>query len=321
MIQSVARTVLPRVGNFTNSFRGLKYVSVVGGGLMGTGIAQVCVQNGYAVNLIDLDQSVLSKSVDAIRQNAHRFAKKKYPNDESSAASFVDSCLANLGTYTCIKEAVHGADLVIEAIVEKLPAKQSLFLELEKHASPECLLVSNTSSLSLRQISSVLSDQERFGGLHFFQPAPVLRLVEVVRTTHTSEVTFQLLVEFVRSLDKVPIACQDTPGYIVNRLLLPYLLDSIRMVERGFANPHDVDVGMKLGASHPMGPFELCDFIGLDTLKYICESLTDQMSDDPTFMCPNMLHHLVAEGRLGKKTRHGFFKYDAQGKMIVEEHR
>ncbi|CAH8497970.1 unnamed protein product [Dicrocoelium dendriticum] len=187
---------------------------------------------------------------------------------------------------------------------------------LEECVPSGCVLVSNTSSLSLKSIGSVLNNKERFAGLHFFQPVPVLRLVEVVRTEHTSDPTFQSLMEFARSLDKVPIACSDTPGFVVNRLLVPYALEAVRLVERGCASTQDVDVGMKLGAGYPMGPFELMDLIGLDTMKHICDSFFEQLPGDPMFVCPTLLHKLVSEGKLGKKSGEGFYKYDSRGRIL-----
>lgn len=281
---------------------------------MGSGIAQVCVQGGYQVKLVDMSADALSKASASILQKLSSAGKKKYSN-ESECTSYVNRCMESLSTSTALKESASNADLVIEAIVEKLDAKRDLFRLLEEYTPTGCVLVSNTSSLSLKDISSLLNRKDKFAGLHFFLPVPVLRLVEVVRTEHTSDPTFQSLLEFTRSLDKVPIACRDTPGFVVNRLLVPYALEAVRLVERGCSSIEDVDVGMKLGAGYPMGPFELMDFIGLDTMKHICDSFLDQLPGDPMFICPALIQKLVSEGKLGKKSGEGFYIYDSRGRI------
>ncbi|KAF8565785.1 hypothetical protein P879_06400 [Paragonimus westermani] len=261
--------------SFLQNSRGLRTVSVIGGGLMGSGIAQVCIQHGYTVHLVDVNTNVLSASSSSIHQSLTRIVKKKYPDDAETATR-----------------------------------------KLDKYAAPDAILVSNTSSLSLKEIGGVLDAQRRFAGLHFFQPVPVLSLVEVIRTAHTSDATFQTLMGFAQTINKVPIACRDTPGFVVNRLLVPYLLEAMRLVDRGDSTTADVDLGMKLGAGHPMGPLELADFVGLDTIQYICDSLSERMPNDAVFKCPSVLRKLVSQGKLGKKSGEGFYKYDAKGKVV-----
>uniref|UniRef100_A0A183AQY3 3-hydroxyacyl-CoA dehydrogenase n=1 Tax=Echinostoma caproni TaxID=27848 RepID=A0A183AQY3_9TREM len=275
----------------------LKTVAVIGSGLMGSGIAQTAVQYGYSVNLVDSNQSAITKATSKINKNLTRLGEKKFAENKSEAQKYVDSCMSNLHSFSDLEKAISQADLIIEAIVETMDAKHKLFRELDQRARADCYLASNTSSLSLKEISTVISRKERFGGLHFFNPVPVLKLVEVIRTSETSDDTFQVLTQFAASLDKTPVACRDTPGFIVNRLLIPYLIEAVALAERGDASLSDVDVSMKLGAGYPMGPFELSDFIGLDTVKLVMR-------------CPPMLARLVAEGKLGRKTGEGFFKYD-----------
>ncbi|KAF5399383.1 Hydroxyacyl-Coenzyme A dehydrogenase [Paragonimus heterotremus] len=302
--------------SFLQNARGFRTISVIGGGLMGSGIAQVCIQHGYTVHLVDVNTNVLSASSSSIHRSLTRIVKKQYADDTEAATRFVDSCLSNLTTCVDLQGAVSCSDLIIEAVVEKLAVKHELFRKLDKYAAPEAILASNTSSLSLKEIGGVLDAQRRFAGLHFFQPVPVLSLVEVIRTAHTSDATFQALMGFAHTINKVPIACRDTPGFVVNRLLVPYLLEAMRLVDRGDSSTADVDMGMKLGAGHPMGPLELSDFVGLDTIQYICESLSGRMPNDPVFKCPSVLQKLVSQGKLGKKSGEGFYKYDAKGKVV-----
>ncbi|TPP66549.1 Mitochondrial hydroxyacyl-coenzyme a dehydrogenase [Fasciola gigantica] len=293
--------------------RGLKTITVIGGGLMGSGIVQVTLLSGYLVHLVDSNEHAITKSLSVIDRNLRRIGKKKFAQDEGDAENFVDSCLANLVATSDLRTAVSQADLVIEAIVEKLDVKRDLFRQLEQCAPSGCCFASNTSSLLLGEIASALNRRERFGGLHFFNPVPMLKLVEVIRTTETSDHTFQIFVQFVRSIDKFPIICRDTPGFIVNRLLVPYLIEAINLVERGDASAMDVDIGMKLGAGYPMGPFELADFVGLDTIKHICDSFAVQLCGQTRVRCPAMLAQLVADGKLGRKSGEGFFRYDEEG--------
>ncbi|XP_015450391.1 hydroxyacyl-coenzyme A dehydrogenase, mitochondrial isoform X1 [Pteropus alecto] len=247
----------------------IKHVTVIGGGLMGSGIAQVAAATGHTVVLVDQTENILAKSKKAIEESLRRVAKKKFAEDLKAGDEFMAKTLSSISTSTDAASVVHSMDLVVEAIVEKLEAKNELFKRLDKFAAEHTIFASNTSSLQITSLANATTRQDRFAGLHFFNPVPVMKLVEVIKTPMTSQKTFESLMDFSKTLGKQPISCKDTPGFIVNYLLLPYLLEAIRLYERGHASKEDIDTGMKLGAGYPMGPFELLDFIGLDSMKFI----------------------------------------------------
>ncbi|CAG8562781.1 13039_t:CDS:2 [Ambispora leptoticha] len=285
-------------------------ITVFGSGLMGAGITQVAAQNGYKVTMVDLDEQYLQKGHDIINASLKRVGKKLYIDDEAKQKELIDSTFANITTSTDSSKSVEAADLVVEAIVENLETKQKLFSTLDKAAPGHTIFTSNTSSLPISDIAQATTRPEKFAGLHFFNPVPQMKLVEVVRTDKTSQETFDTLVEITKKLKKEPVACKDTPGFIVNRLLVPYLLEAMRLVERGEANPQDVDTAMKLGAGMPMGPFELGDFVGLDTLKFIVDGWRKGGKIDANLVEPvKILDELVAAGHLGKKSGKGFKSY------------
>jgi len=287
----------------------IQEVVVIGGGLMGAGIAQVAAQTGHEVTLVDLNQEVLDKSEVRISDSINKVAKKMFKEDEDAANNFKESSLSHLKYSTNPNDAVASADLVVEAVVENIDLKQRLFADIDKIAPPKTIFASNTSSLSISDIASTSSRPDRFGGLHFFNPVPVMKLLEVVRIPETSDDTFNTLIDFGKAMGKVTLSCKDTPGFIVNRLLVPYKIEAIRMVERGDATPKDVDTAMKLGAGHLIGPFELGDFIGLDTCKFIIDGWSKRFPSEPLFKESSLLNKLVAEGKLGRKTGEGFYKY------------
>ncbi|XP_059477652.1 hydroxyacyl-coenzyme A dehydrogenase, mitochondrial-like [Neocloeon triangulifer] len=288
----------------------IKNVTVIGGGLMGSGVAQVAAQTGHKVTLVDLDGKVLSKAKNGITANLGRVAKKQFKDDPAQGDKFVSLALANLSTSTDVAEAVKSADLVLEAIVENIKVKHELFRTVDAFAPKDAILASNTSSLSIEEISSAAPKRkEKFGGLHFFNPVPVMRLLEVIRTPHTSEETYKAMMEWGKALGKVPITCRDTPGFVVNRLLVPYLAEAVRLVERGDASAKDVDIAMKLGAGYPMGPFELADYVGLDTNKFILDGWAKKFPDEPLFKPIQMINEKVAQGKFGVKSGEGFYVY------------
>merc|ERR1719512_376114 len=210
---------------------------------------------------------------------------------------------------TSANDALTSADLVVEAVVENMGLKQKLFAEYDAIAPAKTIFASNTSSLPISEIASVTTRKDRFGGLHFFNPVPVMKLLEVVRTPKTSDETFQSMMDWGKAMTKVCVAAKDTPGFIVNRLLVPNLMESIRLVERGDATPKDVDIAMKLGAGHPMGPFELADYVGLDTTKFIIDGWAEKYPNETLFKPSPLLNKLVSEGKFGRKSGEGFYKY------------
>ncbi|EIW71994.1 hypothetical protein TREMEDRAFT_24464 [Tremella mesenterica DSM 1558] len=285
-------------------------LTVFGAGLMGAGIAQVGAQNGFKVILSDITDKALQNGLNIISKSLSRIGKKTQPDD---VEGFTKGIMDNISTTTDAGKAVEEADLVVEAIIESLKIKRDLFGYLDTKAKAECIFASNTSSLSITEIAESCSTerQMRFAGLHFFNPVPAMKLVEIVRTTHTSDETYETLRSITEQMGKSPVTCKDTPGFIVNRLLIPYLLDAIRMVERGDATPEDVDKAMELGGGYPMGPFKLLDFVGLDTASYIAQGWREKsgsggISEEVVKPIP-LLDQLVKEGKMGRKSGEGFY--------------
>uniref|UniRef100_A0A0N4ZZ10 3-hydroxyacyl-CoA dehydrogenase n=1 Tax=Parastrongyloides trichosuri TaxID=131310 RepID=A0A0N4ZZ10_PARTI len=292
-----------------NLMKDIKKVTIVGSGLMGSGIAQVSAQANINVTLVDSNEKALEKAKNIISKSIDRIAKKKFSDDEKGKHDFVMNVLNNIQYTTEIKKGAVDTDLIIEAIVENLEVKQNLFKNIEDVMNNETILTTNTSSLCLSQIGKNLKNKKNFGGLHFFNPVPVMKLLEVVRTSETSSETFDTLVNFGKKIGKTTVDCKDTPGFIVNRLLVPYMFEALRLFERGDASKEDIDVAMKLGAGYPMGPFELADYVGLDTLKFIMDGWVRDYKNEPSFKNSPTLDKLVAENKLGRKTGEGFYKY------------
>jgi len=300
----------------TNELPSIQRVTVFGAGLMGAGIAQVAAQHGVKVVLTDVSDAAIANGRKIIEKSLTRVARKAHPDSEEDQRSLVERTFANLVTTTNSEEAVSDTDLVIEAIVENIKVKQQLFGKLDGIAPAKTIFATNTSSLSVTEIPSSTSEERQasFAGLHYFNPVPQMKLVEVIRTAKTTDAAFDQLLELSKRIRKIPVSCLDKPGFIVNRLLVPYMLDALRLVERGEATPEDVDTAMKLGAGMPMGPFELSDYVGLDTLKNIADGWrasrvsTGEMSAE-TVAAVSILDEKVAAGRLGRKTGEGFFKY------------
>merc|ERR1712106_167278 len=287
----------------------IKNVTIIGSGLMGAGIAQVAAQTGHSVILVDIDANAVGKAKDRIGASIQRVAKKKFAKDPEAGETFISTALGNLQTSTDAISAVKSADLVVEAIVENMEVKKKLFAQLDEAAPAHTIFASNTSSLPIGKIAAATTRNDRFGGLHFFNPVPVMKLLEVVRIPETSDETFDAMVAWGKAMKKMTVDCKDTPGFIVNRLLVPYLMEAVRLVERGDASAKDVDLAMKLGAGHPMGPFELADYVGLDTNKFIMDGWSARFPEEPLFRQSELLNKMVAEGKLGKKTGEGFYKY------------
>ncbi|XP_052751209.1 probable 3-hydroxyacyl-CoA dehydrogenase B0272.3 isoform X2 [Galleria mellonella] len=301
--------------NFSSSspLNVIKTVTVIGGGLMGSGIAQVTAQAGQNVTIVDLQPELLEKAQKSIQNNLTRVAKKTFKDDAAKIENFVKDAASRIKTSTKVEDAVN-ADLIIEAIVEKLDVKQQLFNKLDQLAPEHTILATNTSSISINAIGAGIKRKDRYGGLHFFNPVPVMRLLEVIRGDHISDATYQTLMEWGKSVGKTCITCKDTPGFVVNRLLAPYSAEAMRLYERGDASKEDIDIGMKLGAGYPMGPFELADYTGLDTNRFVMQVMYE-MTKNPVFKPIPLLDKMVAEGKLGIKTGEGFYKYNKGGRV------
>lgn len=280
----------------------IRKVGVLGAGLMGSGIAEVCAKAGYETRVREVSEELAAKGLARIEGSlARAVEKKKISGEERDAAR---SRLSN----TTRLEDLAGSDLIVEAIVENLEVKKETFRELDVICKPETIFCSNTSSLTITEMSAATRRPDRFAGLHFFNPVPVMKLVEVVRTISTSEETEAAVLEFARSLGKEPIRAQDNSGFIVNRLLVPYLLDAVRALEEGVGSREDIDRGMELGCGHPMGPLKLLDFVGLDTTYAIAEIMFNEYREK-RFAPPPLLKRMVLAGRYGKKSGRGFYEY------------
>jgi len=280
----------------------IKTVGVLGCGLMGAGIAQVSAASGYKTIVREVNQGLLDKGLGRIRKFLDDgVAKGKVTTEQR------DGTLGNLSGATDFG-ALASCDLIVEAIIENIAEKGAAYTALESVVGAHTILASNTSSLCITELAAKTKRPDRFGGLHFFNPVPLMKLVEVVRGLTTSDETYQSLMEFSRSLGKEPVTAPDKPGFIVNRLLVPYLLDAIRCYERGLGTIEDIDKGMKLGCGHPMGPLTLLDFVGLDTTYYIANIMFDEYKD-PMFAAPPLLKRMVLAGRTGRKAGEGFYKY------------
>nr|XP_022317345.1 hydroxyacyl-coenzyme A dehydrogenase, mitochondrial-like [Crassostrea virginica] len=285
------------------------HVTVIGGGLMGSGIAQVAASTGHNVSLVDQNNTILGKSLTGIHKSLERVAKKKFENP-TAGEEFVKNTMARISPATSPITCMANTDLVIEAIVEDLETKKKLFRELEAVAQPHTIFTSNTSSIPINDIAIASKRKDKFGGLHFFNPVPMMKLLEVIRIPATSDATYDKLLAFGKDMEKVTVSCKDTPGFIVNRLLVPYMAEAVRMVERGDASTEDVDTAMKLGAGYPMGPFELSDYVGLDTIKFILDGWSQNYPDNPLFKPSHLLDKMVAQGKLGRKSGEGFYNYN-----------
>merc|ERR1712038_1041278 len=229
---------------------------------------------------------------------------------ESEKEKFITEALQRLNIATNPDEALSTADLVVEAVTENLPLKKKLFSSYDIVAPAKTIFASNTSSLPIKDIAQSTPDRlDRFGGLHFLNPVPVMKLLEVIRIPETSDETNTAMMEWGKAMGKICVSAKDTPGFIVNRLLVPNLMEAVRMVERGDATPKDVDIAMKLGAGHPMGPFELADYVGLDTTKFIIDGWAQRFPNETLFKPSPLLNKLVSEGKFGRKNGEGFYKY------------
>ncbi len=289
----------------------IKTVGVVGAGLMGSGIAQVVAQAGYSVVVREVEQRFLDKGMKSVEGQLQRAVEKGRVTTQEK-----ENLLGRI-RWTLNLEELKGADLIIEAIIEDLPLKQELYRSLDRLCPAATIFVSNTSSLTIMAMASVTGRADRFAGLHFFNPVPVMKLVEVIRTILTSEVTYRAVYEFARSLGKEPVTVKDNSGFIVNRLLVPYLLDAIRALEAGVATVEDIDKAMTLGCNHPMGPFALADFVGLDTTYFIANVMFEEYRE-PRYAPPPLLRKMIMAGYLGRKSGRGFYDYSGKTPVVTQ---
>lgn len=278
-------------------------LGIVGSGSMGNGIGQTGAQFGYDVILYDVAPQQLQQAQKNISHSLERRVEKG-----KLESAQMEQILSRIH-YTSDIHDLADRDVVVEAVVEKMDVKQEIFHQLEELVSPDCLLGTNTSSLSLREIASAMKDPARLAGIHFFNPVPSMKLVEIVRTGVVREEVMAAAHQFARSLGKTTIQAQDTPGFVVNYLQYPFRLNAIRMVERGIATPEDIDTAAKLGLGHPMGPLELQDLVGLHVTYYATASIYEK-TKDPAMQPPELLRRMVEEGKLGRKAGEGFYQYN-----------
>lgn len=280
----------------------IQRVGVVGCGLMGSGIAQVCAAAGFSTVVREVSVDLVDKGLKGIEKNLNRLVEKGTVTE--AAKSEIRGRLKG----TTLLDDLKSCDLIVEAIIEQLPAKRELFASLDALCPPSTIFGSNTSSLTITEIATATKRPQRFVGLHFFNPVPVMKLVEVVRTIATDEAVYDEVVAFGAKLGKTPVRAKDSTGFIVNRLLVPYLLDAIRALEEGVGSIEDIDNSMKLGCGHPMGPLTLLDFVGLDTTYYISQIMFDEFKEK-RFAAPPLLKRMVLAGWNGRKSGRGFYDY------------
>lgn len=288
----------------------IKNVSVIGAGTMGNGIAHVFAQKGYEVNLVDISQDRLDAAIATITKNLDRQLNKERISEEDKAKT-----LANLNTFTDLAAAVANADLVVEAATENIDLKLKIFADMDAKAPEKAILASNTSSISITKIASVTNRPEKVIGMHFMNPVPVMKLVEVIRGYATSDAVTAEIMEMSKNLGKIPTEVNDYPGFVANRILMPMINEAIYTLFEGVAGVEEIDTVMKLGMAHPMGPLFLADFIGLDVCLSILNVMKDGLGNQKYAPCP-LLVNMVTAGKLGRKTGEGFYKYTAGSKEV-----
>ena len=280
----------------------IKKVGVLGCGLMGSGIAQTAAQAGYDTVVVEVEQKFLDRGMSGIDKSLGKFVEKgKLTSADKSA------CLSRLKGSTSLGELAQ-CDIVIEAITENPQVKKETYAAIDSIVKKDAIFASNTSSLTITELSMATSRPKQFVGLHFFNPVPMMKLVEVVRTILTTDEAFKTAFDFAKSLGKEPVACRDNSGFIVNRLLVPYILDAIRAYEEGVGSIEDIDKAMQLGCGYPMGPFTLLDFVGLDTTYFISQVMFEEYREK-RFASPPLLRKMVLAGRFGRKSGGGFYDY------------
>tara|TARA_R110002126_G_scaffold75704_1_gene188822 strand:- start:9390 stop:10283 length:894 start_codon:yes stop_codon:yes gene_type:complete len=294
----------------------IQNVGVVGCGLMGHGIVQVAAQGGCNVVALETQQEALDKGIARVEKSLAKLASKNVEKGKMTAdqAAAWQTEVRGRITPSLDKGDLANCDLVVEAIVENLDVKKSLFSELGGICKPETIFASNTSSFPVGEMADASGRKDRFIGLHFFNPVQLMRLVEVVRTDDTNEDVFAAARAFGEACGKTPVSCKDTPGFVVNRLLVPYMVQAIQMLDREDASKEDIDAAMQLGCGHPMGPLTLTDYVGLDTTLSILEGWVERYPNEPAFSIPASLVSKVKEGKLGRKTGEGYYKWEGDKK-------
>lgn len=286
----------------------MKNIAVIGSGTMGNGIAHVFAQNGYKVKLIDISQDALDKGVHTISKNLDRMVSK-----EKITEAVKGETLANISTFTSIKEGVDSVELVVEAATENVNLKLNIFKELDVNCSPDTILATNTSSISITKIAAITSRPDKIIGMHFMNPVPLMKLVEIIRGYSTSDEVTKTIMELSIKLNKAPVEVNDYPGFVANRILMPMINESIYSLYEGVAGVSEIDTVMKLGMAHPMGPLQLADFIGLDVCLSILNVMYDGFKNPKYAPCPLLVNMVQAE-KLGVKSGEGFYDYSTSRK-------
>ena len=289
----------------------MKNITVIGAGTMGNGIAHVFAQNNYSVSLVDVAQDSLDKAITTITKNLDRMVKKEKITEGDKT-----STLNNIATYTSIETGVKNADLVVEAATENVDLKLKIFKEMDQYAPEDAILSTNTSSISITKIASVTSRPDKVIGMHFMNPVPVMKLVEIIRGYSTSDEVTNTVMETSKSLKKIPTEVNDYPGFVANKILMPMINEAIITLHEGTAGVEEIDTVMKLGMAHPMGPLQLADFIGLDVCLAILKVLQDGYGNSKYAPCP-LLVNMVTAGKLGVKSGEGFYSWGHGTKDLI----
>lgn len=289
----------------------MENIAVIGAGTMGNGIAHVFAQNGYKVNLIDISAEALDKAFKTIEKNLDRMLSKEKITTETK-----EKTLSNLHKITNLREGVSDADLVVEAATENMDIKLSIFKEMDQFTPANCILSTNTSSISITKIAAVTKRADKVIGMHFMNPVPVMKLVEVIKGYSTSNETLQTIMELSKTIGKVPVEVNDFPGFVANKILMPMINEAIITLHEGVAGVEEIDTVMKLGMAHPMGPLQLADFIGLDVCLAILKVLQDGFGNPKYAPCP-LLVNMVTAGKLGVKSGEGFYNWSHGTKELI----
>ena len=289
----------------------MKNISVIGAGTMGNGIAHVFAQNGHQVNLIDVSQNALDKAIATISKNLDRMVSKEKISEADKA-----NTLNRLNTVTDLKKGVINANLIVEAATENFDIKSTIFKEMDMHSPKDCILATNTSSISITKIAAQTSRPENVIGMHFMNPVPVMKLVEVIKGYSTSSSTLNTIMDLSKNIGKIPVEVNDFPGFVANKILMPMINEAIITLHEGVAGVEEIDTVMKLGMAHPMGPLQLADFIGLDVCLAILKVLQDGFGDSKYAPCP-LLVNMVTASKLGVKSGEGFYSWGHKTKDLI----